>query len=239
MARGTKNRNVIRFAVGEEDWAFVRPWRIWTHGSDTYIAVRQMGGLVKMSLHDSGVWVLAWTRESAVTPGETGGNRRMMRWDRPEEFRPGWTRGPVIAIPRVDDKHDLPVPIDSVFEGVTWLPTPAIGNMVTVSILFARNRMLHPNEFDRGTVVGSLPLRDGGMVWMMAVERPIMSGERAGIVQVRDQELGVGSVKGPTAIRRGLDCGSIIWHTTSPEGPPMLIQVAIGSHNYEAPLIET
>jgi hypothetical protein len=138
----------------------------------------------------------------------------------------------------VDGKHDLPVPIDSEFDGVTWLPAPAIGSTVMVSILFADRQTLKPGELGHETVVGSLPLRGGRVVWVVALERPMAPDERTGILRVRDQELGVGALQGPTCIRRGQNWGSVVWNTTSPDGPPMLVQIAIGSHNFEAPLIE-
>jgi hypothetical protein len=175
---------------------------------------------------DQGVWV-----EGA------DGNRRAMRWERPSEFRHGWTHGPVIGIPRVDGKHDLPVPIDSEFDGVTWLPVPAIGNIVMVSLLFANQRTFEPGELGHETVIGGLPLRGGKVVWVVALERTMTPDERAGVLGVRDRELGIGALKGPTCICRGQDWGSVVWTTTSPGGPPMLVQIAVGSHNFEAPLV--
>jgi hypothetical protein len=191
--------------------------------------------LVKVSLHNSGVWVAAFTKESGVVLPELAGNRRFKQWAPPPEFAPGWIRGPGISVPRVDEKHDLPAKVGSNFRSVLWIATPPVGSAAFLMVLFAADRAAHPAQVGHTDTLGKLPLTDGRTVWLVASERPLGDEERSGVLQVRDRELGEGAIKVAGAdIAPGRVSGSIIWTTTSQEGSPLLVQITHGSHNFEA-----
>ena len=42
------------------------------HGSEAYLAVRVMAAKLKFSMHQSGEWISAFTKESGVTLEDTG-----------------------------------------------------------------------------------------------------------------------------------------------------------------------
>jgi hypothetical protein len=230
VSRKKTNRNVLRFAVGTPERPFAPAVRVWTQGANAYIAVRQLGGVLKVSLHlASGVWVGAFTQESGVAPAESDGNRRVIQWNRPQESRPGWTHGTVILMPQIDDMHDVPFPADdSQFDSVIWVPTPAIGNVVQIVALLASDPTLRPvNEL----VMGSLPLSNGETLWLWADERQVQPEERKTFLEGRE--------KVKVTMRQGADAeflpGAISWFTESSHGPPMLVQIPLGSHNFDAP----
>jgi hypothetical protein len=56
---------VARFGVGSADGPRSAVWRLWTGKgtSDVYVAARTLGGNLKVSLHESGVWRYAFTKE--------------------------------------------------------------------------------------------------------------------------------------------------------------------------------
>ena len=62
---GKPRSEVVRFAVGGTDEPRSLVWRVWaTKGkSDVYISGRTQVGVWKVSLHESGVWRFAFTKE--------------------------------------------------------------------------------------------------------------------------------------------------------------------------------
>lgn len=194
----------------------------------------------KLSLHGSGVWTSAFTTDSGVRPIEFGDNRRTHRWQRPDPYEPGWVLGPAVSVPVVDDKHDLPASAGVFdYDSVMWVPTPSIGNTVEVIILIAEDPISEPEDLgDNETVLGGLSLQDEEMVWIVVRERPIEEAERRLILHTRDTEVGIGGIKGPEAVRRGEQSGSVLRVMTSNLGTPYIWQIACGSANYEAPFVD-
>lgn len=82
----------IRFAVGDPEGLTSNSWRFWTtqHG-DAYLACRDNFNNVKVSLHVSGRWRMAFTEEavrenSSLVP--PGADRAWEVWDTPPPFMP-------------------------------------------------------------------------------------------------------------------------------------------------------
>jgi len=123
----------IRFAVGCPEKPFSNVWRLVASKNDVYIGPSKRAmGVMKISLHESGVWVLAATAQSGVT--FAGDNRRARRWNRPLEHADGVTRGPSIVVPytslgarryKVEERKK-----------VYWHAAPNPGEMVEFSIYF-------------------------------------------------------------------------------------------------------
>jgi len=78
-------------------------------------------------------------------------------------------------------------------------------------------------------IVGSLPLSNGETVWLQARQAGISSDERKGIASVEREYRGF-QVDG--------DLNAVdpwgIWITTSPQGPPLLVQFPLGRHHFQA-----
>src|ERR687892_894675 len=111
----------VRFAVGSPERPRSSVWRLWVHGSDAYLGARVLLGAIKLSMHQSGDWISAFTSQSGV--GLPTGSRRHHTWRRPPEFTPGWTQGPSVAIPWVTWRNELrwreELPPDT-----AWAPAP-------------------------------------------------------------------------------------------------------------------
>jgi hypothetical protein len=56
----------LRFAAGSPERPNSGVWRLWSHGSDTYLAARIAAHLFKLSMHKSGQWISAFTSQSGV-----------------------------------------------------------------------------------------------------------------------------------------------------------------------------
>lgn len=85
----------VRFASGCVDKPYSGVWRLVVKNDDVFLgASKESMGIFKVSLHQSGVWVLAATQQSGAT--FQGGNRRAKRWERPLPHKVGVTRGPSV-----------------------------------------------------------------------------------------------------------------------------------------------
>jgi hypothetical protein len=69
----------LRFAAGSPERPNSAVWRLWTHGSDTYLAARIAAHLFKVSMHKSGEWISAFTSQSGVVVDRETGSRRHAR----------------------------------------------------------------------------------------------------------------------------------------------------------------
>jgi hypothetical protein len=72
-----------------------------TNSSDVYIASRQFAGIVKISLHQSGIWQTSFIRDDLMPTDNTGSapSRHLDRWTRPDEFAEGYTQALTIIFP--------------------------------------------------------------------------------------------------------------------------------------------
>ncbi|MEU1204037.1 hypothetical protein [Nocardia sp. NPDC005825] len=103
-----------------------------------YVAIRNIAGYQKWSLHESGDWRFQWVSEArAVEFGGTA-NRIIDRWEQPAEVgASGMTKGLSIWVRHCDvvsmDNDD-----DPKHAQVQWLPTPPPGSAVGIHIVVAR-----------------------------------------------------------------------------------------------------
>lgn len=147
-------KDAIRFAVGEEGDQYTPVWRAWNNRSDVYLAARSTAGLLKLSLHESGQWMSAFTTQSGVTLEQ--GGRRQATWHRPNEFAPGWTMGPEIVVPWVEWAGELPF-TEQIKYDTFWFPAPEPGQVLTLKLLFSSSNS--PDEVRR-IVDGEIRLCD-------------------------------------------------------------------------------
>jgi hypothetical protein len=124
---------VARFAVGIEDGPRSAVWRLWTQKgkSDVYnIAARAQGGHFKVSLHESGEWRFAFTKEHWKGRASTGGEDRVIeRWRRPPSVE-GVTRAFTVIVPSGEiglPRHPLTGKAKKYTKNVTWVPPASEG----------------------------------------------------------------------------------------------------------------
>jgi hypothetical protein len=71
----------IWFAAGSPEAPASSIWKLWHHREKVYLGTRSMLGFIKLSLHSSGNWRVAWTTESGlVAPTSDSGDRVEKRW---------------------------------------------------------------------------------------------------------------------------------------------------------------
>lgn len=76
--------DVIRFSIGPWRGRYSSVWRVWTDKGDVYLAVRALVRYMKVSLHQSGVFRIAFTNEYDKTMRVKGMDpfvdRAFMKW---------------------------------------------------------------------------------------------------------------------------------------------------------------
>jgi len=131
-----KNK-IIRFAAGNPNEPFSGLWRMVVSKNDVYLGIGQTMGIFKVSLHESGVWILAATKESGVTFQNE--NRRAKQWNRPLEHAKGITRGPSIIVPRTS-LGSRAIKEKEKSKKAFWFRGPEKGELVEFSLYFVKGK---------------------------------------------------------------------------------------------------
>jgi hypothetical protein len=177
-------------------------WRVVVQRNEVYLGMGRFPmGLVKMSLHSSGVWTLAFTKQSGNT-GEDG-NRRAMQWRRPDQDAFGVVRGPSVVVPythlttsaETEPAGDKPV---------YWRAPPSPGNMVEFRVCFAPANA-SPSWEPVHTQFSAIPLPNGDTVRLLVSERTLHVPEMLKIERVLRENKFTG---------HATDGGRLFWHTS-------------------------
>jgi hypothetical protein len=159
----------IRWAIGTPGGLRSQTWSVvaGTNTDDIYVASRSVMGLVKLSLHVSGQWLLQWTKEYAEAQGLAKHERELARWDRPDEARPGWIHAVTLTI-----MHDRLTRIASEKRvgKVAFFPLSEPPMPFQFAILVGDGTQ--PIAV-RGFEVGTMALPSGGMVGIVGRPNPL------------------------------------------------------------------
>lgn len=129
-------RSSLRFAVGSLKFPRSSVWNLWVNRSDAYLTARSMAGTMKLSLHESGVWPVAWTAESGIVSPQTG-HRRELTWRRPRPLANGWTEAPAVVIPHTGTTEPLPLSHEELTKPVVWVPGSRPGSAIRFGLVFS------------------------------------------------------------------------------------------------------
>ena len=162
----------VRFAVGAPNGPQSAVWLVFTQRgkSDIYVANRHVAGQLKISLHQSGMWRLAFTQQFAATLQATGAgsdDRVQAKWTRPAERRSGWTHAMSIVVPVTELWKPIPplnLPLD-----IRWRQVPAQGMESHFAMMLERGSG-YVDRRPGGDVIAVLPLPNGENLWVIAVD---------------------------------------------------------------------
>lgn len=196
----------VRFASGSPDVPFSGVWRLIVNQDDVYIgASKSTMSIFKLSLHKSGVWVLAATQQSQAT--FENGNRRAKRWNRPLEHVHGVTRGPSIFVPHTSLGSRSLAP-DEDYRKVSWYNSPEVGETVEFSLYFVKPSILI--KWNAGeTVLAECSLSDGGHIILLASKSRSPKDFQATFEKILREN--IFTISDPS----GLMGGSFLWITES------------------------
>ena len=159
---------LFRFGLGTPASPRSGLWRLWTHEDEVHLSVRTAREQVELTAYPTGRWRIAIG--SVVS-----------RWTRPKEFRPGWTRGPDLVIPRNATAIQLPAGDPHSKEPVVWLPPPAALHLARFTLLFAapraEERPWRPADTAGTQSVVVLPLRTAGNLHLCRLDEPVAPEE--------------------------------------------------------------
>jgi hypothetical protein len=163
---------IIRFGLGNSKRLESALWRLWVQGNETYLATRTSVGISKISLHNTGHWML--TADTASLPVKG-----------PSVLGSGVRGGPRLAFPGVPPKVRLRGVDDVTTKRVFLFDPPAVGTWRDFTIVFTAPGAAIggiAEVFPRGAnAVGPLRLRNGDNVWLVTFT-VMMTGDDIALV---------------------------------------------------------
>lgn len=163
----------IRFSVGTPNGASTNSWRFWARGNDVYLACRDNFREMKLSLHASGSWRLAFTSEAVEQNPALrlpSGDRVISKWQ------------PNLDASQAVVAFELVVPPVSLYLGpkqrVGW-PTDVVfvelpereGIVMAVAVVIVNSTQpIQFSEDKPGFVFGVLALPSGRSAQLVAVQ---------------------------------------------------------------------
>lgn len=170
----------VRFGVASADGRRAATWKCWSilgkGKSDVYLTCRALRGSLKLSLHETGQWHIAFDSDqfpNLFTEGMQPASRYAKRWMRPPEVGAGLTLACRIHTPW----YAVTISDETLDPRVVWLSCPREGNSSEVAVFLANSDAsctTWPGACAMGTsLVGDFALDDGGRVWLVFREVPI------------------------------------------------------------------
>ncbi len=164
----------LRFAVGEPGGLTSNSWKVWNRGADVYIACRDNFREVKVSLHASGRWRMAFTEEAVTKKPslvESENQRAWEVWDRPNPDAPA-----MIAFQLIFKTSELAVTPEhrkaNIWRKVSFIE-PAPSGFATISAVFFTVGQVEVRSCDaRSFTLGQLDIGNGYWAQVVIYQRP-------------------------------------------------------------------
>lgn len=157
-----------RVCIGDANGDHSAIWRVWAsrNTSDVYIAVRDISGTQKFSLHESGDWRHQYLTPEIAERFTSARNRIMDQWPQPsEDPNIRMTLGFSIRARRQDlanypERKGFP-------ESLIWVPPPSVDKAMVIHVVIGR---LHDQPVNLGGMVPfyGFALADGRVVLLLA-----------------------------------------------------------------------
>jgi hypothetical protein len=162
----------IRFGVANRNNKIrAETWKCRSPGKgEVYLFCRAIGDVLKLSLHKSGSWHVAFDSQkfsNLFEDGNSPANRFAKIWNRPAPIITGMTLACHIYTPW----YAVTIQEQDLEKNVTWIDAPPAGEAVDVAI-FVTDKPLPPSVWParnsmKTKLVGSFPLDGGGEVWIV------------------------------------------------------------------------
>jgi len=234
----SREPSTLRFAVGSPESIQSWVWRMWVHRDDVYLGARNALTSFKVSLHQSDIWRIAFVNE--LERGDEETDRVIFKWERPEEFTPGWTPSIGILISSIEAKRPLEkVKVED--PRIHWFSPSAEGRKLVFKVLFSKPGYSQ-NDLQRVTIpgdrlVGRLPKRNGEIVWLVLREDGLTPLEIAKIRDVMQKtriHLRPGSLEDSILDARALLV--VADHSPTISNQPTILDIALGKENLDIPV---
>ena len=185
----------IRWVVGTPEGPRSQSWSVFgnANSDDVYLGPRAQTGAIKLSLHQSDRWRMAWTdKEHKLRGLSEDFDRVLTRWSPPKEIQPGWRHAVTVLFtaeslaPDVRDKSLRKVPF--------W-PPPNPGGALWLQLVVGASgadELLVRGAFD----VGRLLLPGGGLVAVIMRPDGLTEGTASTVAEIRSEMLAVVTAAG-------------------------------------------
>ena len=164
----------VKFGVGDSQRR-AATWKCWaTRGrskNDVYLACRELRGALKISLHESGQWHVAFDGSFLDRHGVRSEwpTRFMTTRERPAELAPGFTLACKIITPFATVTATTP---PNASADIVWIPPPTEGRAVETAVIITGGVTPTegwPGRRSMGTErVGHFQLDNADMVWVVS-----------------------------------------------------------------------
>lgn len=181
----------IRFGIRNNANKRSSIWKCWTNSgkgkNDVYVANRAIGKAMKVSLHESGSWHIAF--DSHFLNNEIEGeslrsNRFVDKWPRPREISKGCT----LALRIVISEDVITIPItDRDPLSTIWIASPPPDKAIEIVLLFTTPCADVSNwpgrDSMKAQLLGTFQIESGYRAWLVyyTVDKPTMD-QRKGIM---------------------------------------------------------
>lgn len=167
---GKNIEHSIRFGVFDNNGFKSTTWKLWTLSGagkqDIYLACRNVGRIIKLSMHESGQWHLVYMQKSLelFDKEDIPLSKFPTEFSRPNQFSPGFTLACNIIIPwssvnilMEKDKNDI-----------VRISKPSEGENIIISIILADDSTKKLGFATNINHIGSIPIEGGGLVYAVS-----------------------------------------------------------------------
>ncbi|MGA2490691.1 MAG: hypothetical protein ABSF99_10995 [Anaerolineales bacterium] len=179
----------IRFGITDGQGHRASSWKLWTPSitSDVYLACRELGGTLKVSLHQSGNWQVAYSQTTfetdvqGIVPSQK--DRFMDKWSRPKPIATGVT----LAYRIVTPYSAVTSRIINPGKNISWIPNcpPPRATEIDIILISPMTPLTGwPGKNKTGTqLIGSYDLLSGESVWAVywVIDMPNLSPATKGV----------------------------------------------------------
>jgi hypothetical protein len=176
------SERAIRFGITDGSGKRAATWKCWTPvgagKSDVYLTCRSIGYALKVSMHETGEWHIAYSEkffaENPDALADRPQGRFIDKWARPNEIAPGLT----LALRIITPHSAVSIPIASLKRTITWIPNSPPGQALEICTFFTSPYALvssWPGKNSMQTkLVGSMLLENNEKIWVVyrTIERP-------------------------------------------------------------------
>ncbi len=233
----SKEANTLRFAVGAPEAVQSWLWRMWVHHDDVYLGARNALTAFKVSLHHSNIWRTAFVEDLKRDDREN--DRVIFRWQRPQEFAPGWTPSVAILVSSIEARRAFnKAKIED--RRIHWFSSPAQGKKLLFKVLFSRRGCsTHDLESisDPGDrLVGRVSKRNGEIVWLVLREEDLTPLEIEKIDDVMEKtRIHVESSASEDSIVDSRALLVVADDTPTVSSQPTIFDIPLGKENVDIP----
>ena len=165
-------RQEIKFGITADNrraatWKLVTP----KSKSDIYLICRELGGAIKVSMHQTGSWHIGYTKEEGRKYFETeesfNQHKHIEIWPRPKQI----AEGVILAFRIVTPFSSVTTRIEKNIKKIIWVPNCSEGLATEIDIIITPNYEgldNWPGKKSMGTkIIGSYQLDNGETVWVV------------------------------------------------------------------------